>query len=838
MRKIHKEHLTELAETLIECSLEINKNIHNFSIVKSLSSDAVSFIDAFYNYAKPSLVNVESKSEILEKLVSIKKILSDLLTNNNYTEDFRFNKLNTLTDDIFELIQSLPVDRIEVLFLPYKSAMADSLESIWDAAISDPICDTYICPIPYYDIDSDGKLCKEHFDYSDYDSSLPLVNYKEYNIETRRPDIIFIHNPYDEYNLITRVHPAFYSSRLCKYTDMLVYVPYFTAIRNIAEQYVTLPGCFYATKIFVESEKVKQRYIEIMNESLAEADDTEEFLPPEEKIVVCGSPKADKIISSDKRNITLPKEWRELIGNKKIVFLNTTIDAVLRGNERYFEKLRFVLNYFKKRDDVILWWRPHPLFEDSLKAIHPEYLTGYLKITDEYKKEKYGIFDETGDSNRPIILADGYYGGRSSMLTLFNTQEKTALLMDFFSADDDLHVRPSTVIKSENKYYITFNCIDALFKADSITGEIEIAAKFPTMSKILRKYNAYGFPAVHKGKIYFPPSRELNIGVYSPNSDLFYTIDYKNSEKGFDYSRAFSDGEYVYFTPNNSNAFMRLKPETNEIDYFSDWATEAGEITDKNVFKTGYNAVFHNGVIRSAVYYTNIVLAFDTKTLKTAIEIIGNSDYQFKGLCFDGTAYWLSPSKDSHSPIVKWMPETGYTEEFRGIGENDELTKCFNAQYNDGYVHILPIFADNGYSIDINTGKASINNLFGNGLEKELKLQKYSMVQNIDDVILAFDIYNNCFVTYKSSDKELTVHKHRFGAGAESFIRALIGDSLIYNHKKPNFKKLYIENSAVRLSDFVDFLVNCEDTLSPNENAESSGQNGKTIYEYCKGQVI
>ena len=39
-------------------------------------------------------------------------------------------------------------DRLEVVFLPYKASMWDSLESVWMAADADEDCDAYVIPIP------------------------------------------------------------------------------------------------------------------------------------------------------------------------------------------------------------------------------------------------------------------------------------------------------------------------------------------------------------------------------------------------------------------------------------------------------------------------------------------------------------------------------------------------------------------------------------------------------------------------------------------------------------------------------------------------------------------
>lgn len=41
--------------------------------------------------------------------------------------------------------------RKEVVFLPYKASMWDSLESVYLAAKEDEECDAYVIPVPYYD---------------------------------------------------------------------------------------------------------------------------------------------------------------------------------------------------------------------------------------------------------------------------------------------------------------------------------------------------------------------------------------------------------------------------------------------------------------------------------------------------------------------------------------------------------------------------------------------------------------------------------------------------------------------------------------------------------------
>ena len=152
--------------------------------------------------------------------------------------------------------------RREAVFLPYKASMWDSLESIWQAAEEDPECDAYVIPIPYFDRNPDGSFGPMHDERHDYPDNVPVTDYESFDFAAHCPDMIFIHNPYDNSNYVTSVHPAFYSDKLKQYTEKLVYVPYFIlaevnleneeAIKGMAH-FVTTPGVVNADKVVVQS---------------------------------------------------------------------------------------------------------------------------------------------------------------------------------------------------------------------------------------------------------------------------------------------------------------------------------------------------------------------------------------------------------------------------------------------------------------------------------------------------------------------------------------------------------------------------------------------------------
>lgn len=331
--------------------------------------------------------------------------------------------------------------RKTVVFLPYKASMWDSLESVWKAADEDPECDAYVIPIPYYDKNPDGSFREEHYEGNDYPDDVPVVRYDAFDFEEIRPDMIFIHNPYDECNFVTSVHPFFYSVNLKKFTDMLVYIPYFIldevdpenkeAIEGI-EHFCLVPGVFHADKVIVQSENMRRIYIEVLTK---EAGENSRNLW-EEKILGLGSPKFDKIDGGSKEKTEMPEEWRKLIhkpdgSRKKIILYNTSVAAMLKHSEKMLEKMGDVFQIFEEnREEVTLWWRPHPLIKATIESMRPQLWRAYGKIVEKYRQEGWGIYDDSPDLSRALKLSDAYYGDASSLVQLCQSMGKPVMLQN------------------------------------------------------------------------------------------------------------------------------------------------------------------------------------------------------------------------------------------------------------------------------------------------------------------------------------------------------------------------------------------------------------------------
>jgi hypothetical protein len=352
-----------------------------------------------------------------------------------------YNTLNKQLKKLRGLMTSELPDKLEIAFFPYKASMWDSLESVYLAAKADPNCDAYCVPIPYFDRNSDGSLGQMHYEGSEYPKNIEITNWESYNFEERRPDVIYIHNPYDKWNLVTCVHPRYFSENLKQYTDKLVYIPYFVldeiepddqnAIDGM-KHFVWTPGVIYADKVILQSEKMKQIYINEFMKTAKENGLGGDFINRkklEEKFLGTGSPKFDKVKNTRKEDLEIPYEWLRIIQKpdgdfKKVVLYNNSLSALLQESEKMIVKMQSVFHVFKEhKDEIVLLWRPHPLIQATISSMRPDLWTEYEMLVKQYQKEGWGIYDDTPELDRAIVLSDAYYGDRSSVVKLCRKRE-------------------------------------------------------------------------------------------------------------------------------------------------------------------------------------------------------------------------------------------------------------------------------------------------------------------------------------------------------------------------------------------------------------------------------
>ena len=435
--------LLELTATLDEAHTQIERELRNNSIdtVSDLLSQcqecAVSMGETIEASEGEGGKTVEILEGYCERLYEISQGMDSGNANADRTSKILLKSLNAIRSSITSDIH----ETLETVFLPYKASMWDSLESVWKKADADPDCDAYVIPIPYFDRNPDGSMGKEHYEGLDYPMYVPVTDYRQYDFEGRHPDRIYIHNPYDDGNFVTSVPPFFYSRNLKSLTDELIYIPYFVlgdpdpdneeSIEGI-RHFVTVAAVMNADKVIVQSENMRKAYIKVMTDYAGEQ--TRGYW--EKKISGEGSPKFDKVATTKKEDVEVPEGWEKVIRKsdgsmKKIIFYNTGVQALLDNDEKMLDKIEDVLRIFKEnKDDVALLWRPHPLIQATITSMRPHLWERYSAIVDSYRSEGWGIYDDSAELDRAIVLSDAYYGDGSSVVELYKKTGKPIMIQN------------------------------------------------------------------------------------------------------------------------------------------------------------------------------------------------------------------------------------------------------------------------------------------------------------------------------------------------------------------------------------------------------------------------
>lgn len=369
------------------------------------------------------------------------EVNEEILSERGLSADSARNRLDSGVNKIEKSAhQDIDIQTL-VVFLPYKASMWDSLESVWKRKKDEPGTTALVIPIPYFDKNPDGSPKEFHYEGDQYPEEVPVVSFEDYDFGKEHPDEVYIHNPYDDLNYVTSIHPFFYSENIKKFAEKLIYIPYFVLNEPDLNNKDTLEhikgfaltrGVMNADEVIVQSEQMKKAYVMVLTEHFGE--ETRENW--ENKIKGTGSPKFEKVLSLKKEDMVIPEEWMKIIlkpdGSwKKIVLYNTGVVAILNQGEKMITKIKDVLQVFKENaDDVALLWRPHPLIQATLESMLPDILEDYRQIVEKYKAEGWGIYDDTSDMDRAIIISDAYYGDGSSMVQLYEKLEKPIMIQN------------------------------------------------------------------------------------------------------------------------------------------------------------------------------------------------------------------------------------------------------------------------------------------------------------------------------------------------------------------------------------------------------------------------
>lgn len=706
MRKAQKKQIEDLLALLEQAHNEVKRFVENknfdeaMELLGQCQDSAVQVGELIEQTEGENAPTIAKLEEYCETLYEIHEELS---SDESAVSTKIYKKLRRPLIQVENSVKNDIKIRLEMVFLPYKASMWDSLESIWMAADADPDCDAYVVPIPYFDKKQDGSLGAFHYEGDKLPANVPVTHYDSYDLKKREPDAVFIHNPYDQYNRVTSVDPRFYSFELKKVTECLVYVPYFSTSGGMSEGQASCMAYYFADYIIVQAEKFRKFYDPQL---------------PQEKLVPLGSPKFDKVIRLCQNPPEPPKEWKEKMAGKKVYFYNTSINGMLADTEAFLRKMEYVFRCFAKCENACLLWRPHPLLESTFDSMRAQYKPVYEKLKRYFLESGLGIYDDTPEIEPTIALCDAYIGDEATSVTaLFGAAAKPIFILnnriDSEPGEEDWRgeIVQGFYRYGNSKYMVTQG--NKLYYASD--GDYQYR-----YSCDLCEYSGgnYYLPWVVsvQGKDYVCPNSAQEILLLEEGKVAKHIKLERRIEQAGAFRGAVGCGNYLLLIPNGYPAIVRYDTLTGEIlylreyvDIFTDMTKGERRIGDFCVWK---EYLFFASPVNQYVGALHVPSGKIQLMTTGAKAVCGCA-----GMMPDGEELWLMPYEGY--TITRWNPESGEVREYDAKVEGFQCKhpvygyECDIAPF--GYPAVLmdalylpPYWGNQYLRLDKNTGEIAI----------------------------------------------------------------------------------------------------------------------------------
>ena len=650
----------------------------------------------------------KEQTQLLAQLIDLKNTMIQIEWHKlSENEQIEYSQLcQSALQSVIDRFQSSIVHKCSIYFLPYKSSMWDSLESVYLAAKNDPSCEACVMPIPYYDRNPDGSFGTMHYEGEQFPADIPIVDYRQVDLQAVQPDIIYIHNPYDYANYVTTIAPEYYAEQLKKICKLLVYIPYYITSGAMGEGQALCPVYDHADYIVVQSESLRHFFDKSV---------------PLSKIVGLGSPKADRVIRLCKNPPPAPSGWQEKMAGKKVYFYNTSLAGMLENTAVFFNKMCYVFKTFAAHPEVCLLWRPHPLTMATLESIRKPFVAEYEALRDYFIEHDLGIYDDTPEIEPSIAYSDVYIGDSGTSVTaLFGVAGKPLFLLN-----NTLHSLP----QPEDWHAIT---LDSAFIYSTWAAQISPWLVLGANRLFYSCDDDYHYDYVcdldvYRGSGYywqaFPIGNKVYITPHNAQAILVLDKDTQKIErrvllkelisKPEAFAGALQYGRYLFLLPTFYPAIVRYDTVTDDVAYI-EGNMEAFLSRVQNYWRRG-GACIWQGKLLAVAANGRQVLQVDGETLdSTIIELPPHTQQGCMSMLPDGESIWLLPM--TGKCILRWQPGNNTVQEYTEFpadficcnivnGVPCEDFPFSNAAITEKYLYLSPAWGNQFLRLDKTTGK-------------------------------------------------------------------------------------------------------------------------------------
>ena len=434
-----KEYLADSVEIIHEILLNKDSGLSYEDIITYLSelqNNIVSFGTLTESIKGEDCNTVKLLEQYLEVIYKVAKYVQKFDEGISYeaSAESKYAECDEEVKDTFasisDAIDSEIVNRRSVLFLPVKAKHFSSMRMAYEMETATPDTDVYVMPLPYYYKEYDGSFKDEmHIDTEEFiKANIPVTDYSRFDLSLLCPEKIYINSAYDEYNMAVSVDTRFYARNVKKYTEKLIYIPYFKLMEfdranypcwyNM-QYYCTVPGVVMADKVYVQSENTRKVYIDKLNEWVGDEKYTEIW---EQKIDVyeesCEEHSEDELRDA---------------GSKKTIVWFVSAGSLAEFGDKYIEKAYRNLDVFAlSKDKLKVLLNSEPFLDEMIKNYSDELYKKWTGFIDEVNRSGIGeVVSQVEEKSVDVLLkATAYYGDPSYICKDFILMKKPVMLQN------------------------------------------------------------------------------------------------------------------------------------------------------------------------------------------------------------------------------------------------------------------------------------------------------------------------------------------------------------------------------------------------------------------------
>ena len=434
-----KEYLADSVEIIHEILLNKDSGLSYEDIITYLSelqNNIVSFGTLTESIKGEDCNTVKLLEQYLEVIYKVAKYVQKFDEGISYeaSAESKYAECDEEVKDTFasisDAIDSEIVNRRSVLFLPVKAKHFSSMRMAYEMETATPDTDVYVMPLPYYYKEYDGSFKDEmHIDTEEFiKANIPVTDYSRFDLSLLCPEKIYINSAYDEYNMAVSVDTRFYARNVKKYTEKLIYIPYFKLMEfdranypcwyNM-QYYCTVPGVVMADKVYVQSGNARKAYIDKLNEWVGDEKYTDIW---EQKIDVYNE-------SCEKHS---EDELRDA-GSKKTIVWFVSAGSLAEFGDKYIEKAYRNLDVFAlSKDKLKVLLNSEPFLDEMIKNYSDELYKKWTGFIDEFNRSGIGeVVSQVEEKSVDVLLkATAYYGDPSYICKDFILMKKPVMLQN------------------------------------------------------------------------------------------------------------------------------------------------------------------------------------------------------------------------------------------------------------------------------------------------------------------------------------------------------------------------------------------------------------------------